>query len=89
MTSELARDGSAPGVVEPQDRCSHGTTGEPPLLLMGLGYVESVTHYYIRPGITTLFATLHVATAGEGMTQRKLRHRRQEFLGLAASLCVV
>ena len=33
-----------------------------PLLPMGLGYVEGVTHDYIRHGTTTLFAALDVAT---------------------------
>ena len=51
-----------------------------PLLPMGLGYVEGVTHDYIRHGTTTLFAELDVAT-GEVMTQCKPRHRHQEFLG--------
>ena len=51
-----------------------------PLLPMGLGYVEGVTHDYIRHGTTTLFAALDVAT-GEVMTQCRPRHRHQEFLG--------
>ena len=33
-----------------------------PLLPLGLGYVEGVTHGYIRHGTTTLFAALDVAT---------------------------
>jgi putative transposase len=51
-----------------------------PLLPMGLGYVEGMTHDYIRHGTTTLFAALDVAT-GEVITQCKTRHRHQEFLG--------
>jgi len=51
-----------------------------PLLPMGLGYVEGVTHDYIRHGTTTLFAALDVAT-GEVLTQCRPRHRHQEFLG--------
>ena len=51
-----------------------------PLLPMGLGYVEGVTHDYIRHGTTTLFAALDVAT-GEVITQCRPRHRHQEFLG--------
>ena len=51
-----------------------------PLLPLGLGYVEGVTHVYIRHGTTTLFAALDVAT-GEVITQCKPRHRHQEFLG--------
>ncbi len=50
-----------------------------PLLPMGLGYVEGVTHDYVRHGTTTLFAALDVAT-GEVLTQCKRRHRHQEFL---------
>ena len=50
-----------------------------PMLPMGLGYVEGVTHDYIRHGTTTLFAALDVAT-GEVITQCKARHRHQEFL---------
>jgi len=51
-----------------------------PLLPMGLGYAEGVTHDYVRHGTTTLFAALDVAT-GEVITQCKQRHRHQEFLG--------
>lgn len=50
-----------------------------PLLPMGLGYVQGVTHNYIRHGTTTLFAALNVAS-GTVMTQCKPRHRHQEFL---------
>jgi len=50
-----------------------------PLLPMGLGYVEGVTHDYIRHGTTTLFAALDVAT-GEVIAECKPRHRHQEFL---------
>jgi transposase len=50
-----------------------------PLLPLGLGYVEGVTHDYIRHGTTTLFAALDVAN-GEVIAQCKARHRHQEFL---------
>ena len=50
-----------------------------PMLPLGLGYVEGVTHNYIRHGTTTLFAALDVAT-GRVLTQCKRRHRHQEFL---------
>jgi len=50
-----------------------------PMLPLGLGYVEGVTHNYIRHGTTTLFAALDVAT-GIVITQCKPRHRHQEFL---------
>jgi len=50
-----------------------------PMLPMGLGYVEGVTHDYIRHGTTTLFAALNVLD-GEVLTECKPRHRHQEFL---------
>ena len=50
-----------------------------PLLPLGLGYVEGVTHDYIRHGTTTLFAALDIAS-GNVLTQCKARHRHQEFL---------
>ena len=50
-----------------------------PVLPMGLGYVEGITHDYIRNGTTTLFAALDIAT-GKVITQCKPRHRHQEFL---------
>ena len=50
-----------------------------PLLPLGLGYVEGVTHDYVRHGTTTLFAALDVAT-GRVLTKCKQRHRHQEFL---------
>jgi transposase len=50
-----------------------------PLLPMGLGYVEGVTHDYVRHGTTTLFAALDVAN-GSVLTRCKPRHRHQEFL---------
>jgi putative transposase len=50
-----------------------------PVLPMGLGYVEGVTHNYYRHGTTTLFAALDVLT-GTVLSQCKPRHRHQEFL---------
>src|SRR5947208_12350639 len=50
-----------------------------PVLPMGLGYVEGVTHDYVRHGTTTLFAALDIAT-GTVLTECKPRHRHQEFL---------
>jgi transposase len=50
-----------------------------PLLPMGLGYVEGITHDYVRHGTTTLFAALDVAN-GSILSQCKPRHRHQEFL---------
>jgi len=49
-----------------------------PVLPMGLGYVEGVTHNYVRHGTTTLFAALDIAT-GAVFTECKPRHRHQEF----------
>ena len=50
-----------------------------PILPMGLGYVEGVTHDYFRHGATTLFAALDIAN-GKVLTQCKARHRHQELL---------
>ncbi len=50
-----------------------------PMLPMGLGYVEGVTHDYVRHGTTTLFAALNVLN-GEVLASCKPRHRHQEFL---------
>jgi putative transposase len=50
-----------------------------PLLPLGLGYLEGVTHDYRRHGTTTLFAALDVAT-GQVQTRCAPRHRHQEFL---------
>ena len=50
-----------------------------PMLPLDLGYVEGVTHDYVRHGTTTLFAALDVAT-GQVLTDCKPRHRHQEFL---------
>jgi transposase len=51
-----------------------------PVLPMGLGYVEGVTHDYYRHGTTTLFAALNVLD-GSVISQCKPRHRHQEFIG--------
>jgi transposase len=50
-----------------------------PVLPMGLGCVEGITHDYVRHGTTTLFAALDVAN-GTVLTQCKPKHRHQEFL---------
>jgi transposase len=50
-----------------------------PVLPMGLGYLQGVTHDYYRHGTTTLFAALDVAN-GTVLTQCKRRHRHQELL---------
>ncbi len=56
-----------------------------PVLPMGLGYVEGITHDYVRHGTTTLFAALDVAT-GAVFTECKPRHRHQEFLAFLRRL---
>lgn len=56
-----------------------------PVLPMGLGYVEGVTHDYFRHGTTTLFAALDILTGGV-IFQCKPRHRHQEFLGFLKHL---
>jgi len=50
-----------------------------PMLPMGLGYVEGLTHDYVRHGTTTLFAALDIAS-GQVLTRCAPRHRHQEFL---------
>jgi len=50
-----------------------------PMLPMGFGYVEGVTHDYKRHGTTTLFAALNVLN-GTVLASCKPRHRHQEFL---------
>jgi len=47
-----------------------------PVLPMGLGYVEGITHDYVRHGTTTLFAALDIAT-GAVFTECKARHRHR------------
>jgi putative transposase len=50
-----------------------------PMLPLGLGYIEGVTHDYKRHGTTTLFAALDVL-GGTVIAECKPRHRHQEFL---------
>ena len=56
-----------------------------PVLPIGLGYVEGITHDYVRHGTTTLFAALDIAT-GTVFTACKPRHRAQEFLSFLRHL---
>src|SRR3990172_3321022 len=51
-----------------------------PMLPMGIGYVEGVTHDYRRHGTTTLFAALDTAK-GTVIAQCRQRHLHQEYLG--------
>lgn len=50
-----------------------------PMLPLGLGYVEGVTHDYRRHGTTTLFAALDTAN-GKVLTQCRPHHRHQDYL---------
>ncbi len=50
-----------------------------PMLPMGIGYVEGVTHDYKRHGTTTLFVALDTAS-GDVITSCKKHHRHQEYL---------
>jgi hypothetical protein len=50
-----------------------------PILPIGLGYVEGVTHDYRRHGTTTLFAALDTAK-GTVLTRCRQGHRHQEYL---------
>jgi putative transposase len=50
-----------------------------PMLPLGLGYVEGVTHDYRRHGTTTLFAALDAAN-GKVLTKCRSRHGHQEYL---------
>ena len=56
-----------------------------PMLPLGLGYVEGVTHDYVRHGTTTLFAALNVLN-GAVLAQCKPRHRHQEFLSFLRTI---
>jgi hypothetical protein len=50
-----------------------------PMLPLGLGYVEGVTHDYRRHGTTTLFAALDTAS-GKVLTKCRPRHRHLKRL---------
>lgn len=56
-----------------------------PMLPLGLGYVEGVTHDYVRHGTTTLFAALNVLN-GAILAECKPHHRHQEFLAFLRSI---
>lgn len=56
-----------------------------PMLPMGMGYVEGVTHDYKRHGTTTLFAALNVLN-GAVLAECKPRHRHQEFLSFLRAI---
>ena len=50
-----------------------------PMLPMGLGYAQGMTHDYVRHGTTTLFAALDIVT-GKVRSPCKRRHRHQDYL---------
>lgn len=56
-----------------------------PMLPLGLGYVEGVTHDYLRHGTTTLFAALDIVN-GSVLAECKQRHRHQEYLGFLKTI---
>jgi putative transposase len=56
-----------------------------PMLPLGLGYAEGITHDYKRHGTTTLFAALDVSS-GQVLTDCKPRHRHQEFLSFLRTI---
>lgn len=56
-----------------------------PMLPIGLGYVEGVTHDYERHGTTTLFAAFDIVS-GKVLTSCKPRHRHQEYLGFLKTI---
>jgi putative transposase len=56
-----------------------------PLLPLGFGYVEGVTHDYLRHGTTTLFAALDLLD-GTVLARCRPRHRHQEFLNFLRAI---
>jgi transposase len=56
-----------------------------PVLPMGLGYLEGVTHEYVRHGTVTLFAALNVAS-GKVLSRCTSRHRHKEFLAFLGQI---
>jgi putative transposase len=56
-----------------------------PMLPLGLGYVQGITHDYYRHGTTNLIAALDVAS-GTVLAECKPRHRHQEFLAFLGYL---
>jgi hypothetical protein len=74
----LPRGGHPPHQIQALDRTQ-------PLLPLSFGYVEGVTHDYLRHGTTTLFAALDLLD-GTVLAQCRLRHRHQEFLGFLRAI---
>ncbi len=74
-----ASPGERGGAVCGREKPDSGAERTQPMLPMGLGYVEGVTHDYRRHGTTTLFAALDTAK-GTVLTRCRQRHRHQEYL---------
>src|ERR1700719_4502307 len=70
--------------VDEKSRCQ-ALERTQPMLPLGLGYVEGVTHDYKRHGTTTLFAALDIQN-GTVLADCKPRHRHQEFLAFLRSI---
>lgn len=56
-----------------------------PMPPLNLGYVEGVTHDYVRNGTTTPFAALDIAN-GKILTDCRPKHRHQEFLSFMCQI---
>jgi hypothetical protein len=72
-------DGELNSAIADRLKLTKTTLHTKPMLPMGFGYVEGVTHDYKRHGITTLFAALSVLN-GAVLAACKPRQRHQEFL---------
>lgn len=64
--------------VDEKSRCQALERSQP-ILPMDLGYVEGITHDYVRHGTASLFAGLDIAN-GTVLHNCNPRHRHQEFL---------
>jgi putative transposase len=64
--------------VDEKSQCQARERSQP-VLPMGLGDLEGVTHDYIRHGTVTLFAALDVAS-GKVLSRCTSHHRHEEFL---------
>ena len=81
---------AASRVVRPAISTSDPLERTQPLLCLGLGYVEGVTHGYIHHGTTTLIAALDVATVvGNYSTHKHARVKRERGCQRGAGSIVV
>jgi transposase len=78
LATTMPRGGHPPHQIQALKRTQ-------PLLPLGFGYVEGVTHDYVRHGTTTLFAALDLLD-GTILAQCRPRHRHQEFLGFLRAI---